>query len=351
MKILCLLSKGKGHLDFGGMGFLQIAKNLKNQGHEVIFFTVKSQFPQLIDVGFSCEEVQNIDWLWLYRDDYDYQSEPKNRFIGLKFIELKIQKYQPNVVLVDRLLGLAGHMLNHLKIPYVSIGTPGGNWKKEGNSIIEGESKHNHNGNKELLRKRLHWEIDTLSAWCNSPYLNIVFVGQEYYPNHNYKHTLFVNHFDYQFGINKNEIGISLGSGTFDYLKMLKAIFDIDKKLKANQKIRLYGNKKVTNKFIIHVPKKYLNKIEIKGFVDFKTEMQELKTLVFSGGIGTLWQCLNNGVKPLIISAKIHDQNYNKTQSVQLELNEKTRNPSDLFTFNSNLEDAINSIIRVGNKN
>ena len=350
MKIVCLLSRGKGHIDFGGMGFLKIALALKNEGNEVIFYTTENQIPFLESHGLKCVLVKNTDWLWLYRDDFNYAESDKNFFVGLKFIELSLQREKPDLVLVDRLLGLANGMLDHLKLPYISIGTPGGNWQKIGKSILPGLSAHNHNGTKELFIERLHWPYKVLSAWCPSPYLNIVFVGKEFYPHHHFENTLFVNHFDYTITKNKEGIGLSLGSGTSDNKKMAQAFVDACQHLNPDQKIRLYGKDKFTEEFVKEIPSDYLNKLELRGFVDFKTEMQSLKYMIFPGGIGTLWYCLDNNVAPIIVSGEIHDQNYNESQIKELGLCDKIGdkvkeiNPNAIFNFNATLETAIKSI-------
>ncbi len=350
MKIVCLLSKGKGHIDFGGMGYLKIAKALREEGNEVIFYTAENQVSFIESQGFKCIVVKNIDWLWLYRDDYDYSKGDKNFYIGLKFIELSLQKEKPDLVLVDRILGLAGGMLEHLKIPYISIGTPGGNWRKVDKSILPELSEHNHNGTKELFIERLHWPFKELSAWCNSPYLNIVFMGKEFYPNHHFENTLFVNHFNYNFTPNKEEIGLSLGSGTFDNEKMLQALINACQHLKENQKLKIYGKDKITDGFFESIPKEYLSKIEMCGFVDFKVEMQKLKYLIFPGGIGSLWYCIDNNVMPIIVSGEIHDQNYNDSQSRFLKISgkigdeSKIINPSSIFSFNSDFENTLKVI-------
>lgn len=353
MKIVCLLSKGKGHLDFGGMGYLKIALELKRQGHEVIFYTTENQIPFLESQGLKCKLVKNIDWLWLYRDDFNYLEIEKDFFVGLKFIELSLQKEKPDLVLVDRLLGLANGLLDHLKIPYVSIGTPGGNWKKIDQSILPGLSAHNENGTKELFIKRLHWPYKTISAWCSSPFLNIVFMGKEFYPDHQFENTLFIDHFNYTYTENKSGIGLSLGNGTVDLPKLSSSISSASKHLKPSQKIQVFGTKKESEKLIKIVPTYLVDKIELKGYVDFKVEMQSLKYMIFSGGIGTLWHCLDNSVVPIIISGEIHDQNYNRERLIALNIAGnisdeayKKIDPSKKFSFNSTFENALSSILR-----
>jgi hypothetical protein len=131
---------------------------------------------------------------------------------------------------------------------------------------------------------------------------------------------------------------------------MLHALINACQHLKENQKIKIYGKDKITDGFIESIPAEYQSKIEMRGFVDFKVEMQKLKYLIFPGGIGSLWYCLDNNVMPIIVSGEIHDQNYNEAQSRLLkisgEIGDESRiiDPSSIFSFNSNFNAILKAI-------
>jgi len=350
MKIICLVSRGLGHLDFGGKGYLTIVDNLKQRGHEIVFYT-SNHYKLLNSLGYKYIKSEDVDLLWLWKENVNINRLDRSYFMKLKYIELTIRNEQPDLVLVDRILGLASGLLNSLKIKYVAVGTPGGKWSKDVYSILPKTSVHNTNGVLDLYKKKLDWDFNVISVWCNSPYLNLVFIGKEFYNGISSSNTLYINNFDFKKSKGEGRVGISLGSGmdgNFDeMINIFKEICDLSS---ADEKIFLYGKSNSISKFISLLPNDYLNRIDTKGYVDFNEELKNLTYLVFYGGIGTLWYCLNNNVIPIIVSSKIHDQDYNANQCKLLKINGQVgemRNdfdPNSNFTFNATIESAVNKI-------
>lgn len=320
MKIICLLSGGEGHLDLGGKGYLRIALGLKSLGHNIKFITNKAQSDRLSNHGLESIVFERINKLWLIVEHGNVQKFTNEYLSTLKALELLVKKEKPAVVLVDRILGLSDGMLNYLQIPYVSIGTPGGAWKKEGKySIQPGISGHNTNGHKDILEDALKWKFNTISIWSNSPYRCVSFVGKNYYP-HCSQVSKEVNLFTNVSLPHRNELGISLGSGTFYMEEFTTKIENFLKKQDSLKAIPVFGKKELVFKFIdkFHDPirKKMIN----KGYVSFDEELPMLSHLIFAGGIGTLWYCFQYGITPVIFSGHIHDQDFNEKRIKELKL-------------------------------
>ena len=347
MKIICLVSRGAGHLDFGGNGYLNLALKLRERGHDVIFYTNK-HYNLLEKFSFKYIKSSDIDTLWVANENTDLTKFGRAYYLRLKYIELTIRNENADLVLVDRILGLAAGMLNSLNIKYVCVGSPGGSWKKDAFTISPNVSIHNHSGAIRMYQKKLGWKFDEISVWCNSPFLNLVFIGKEFYNTVNFNNTLFINNFEYSKSNGLGQVGISLGSGMEgDFEKMIKVFLTICNEQKVRSKILLYGKDKGIDKFISLIPNEYLDKLDVRGYVNFNEEMNKLSYLFFFGGIGTLWYCLNNNVVPIIVTSHIHDQDYNDFKSRSLGITGKIGdsreeiNPNQFFTFNATMESAV----------
>lgn len=319
MKVICLLSCGPGHLDFGGMGYLNLAKGLQQRGHTVLFFSVAFQCQKLQQLGFNTAVIPYLDNLWMLEEGFNTELLGDNFINSLKTIELLIKKENPGLVLVDSLLALGSGLLETLGIPFVSIGSPGGNWKKNVHDIIEGTSLHNVNGLTQWLRERLHWPLKGLSAYCNSPFHNITFIGNSFYENLEDNNTS-VNLFTTVSSAPKSRVAISLGSGTYHQSNFVSALSNTLKKFPDSQLFDVYGYEYYIASFLKDLPDDLTNRIRVRGFVPFATALLDVKTLLFPGGIGTTWLCIQYGVMPLVISGGVHDQNYNAAQLKRLGL-------------------------------
>ena len=355
MKVLCLISRGPGHIDFGGMGFLRVIKGLKERGHDVIAFTSKKLGALLEQHQISAKEIKNIDWLWLNADAGIYDDHEDSFFVGLKLIELQIKKEKPQLVLVDSLLGLAANMLRSLDVPFVSFGSPGANWKKVDKVILPGISLHNSNGFKEKLLSATKWHNSDLSAFCNSPFLNVVFLGKEFYGETG-ENTAYVNLFTETEVIKQKRIGVSLGNGTVDFQKMKLAVLQLLTEVEDDVDIEVYGEDRDVNSLISLLSEDQLKKIKIKYFVDFNKVLPGLTHLIYAGGVGTTWCCAEYNIFPIVVSGNIHDQDFNASRIQNLNWgilwgegekmlrSDKKKNPKQNFEFNYDIIQLMNKI-------
>jgi len=352
---VCLISRGPGHIDFGGMGYLRTMKALQSRGHDVIAYTSKKLTNLLLSHQIKAVEVKNIDWLWLHSEAYEYDKIGDEFFIGLKFIELQIKKEKPDVILVDSLLGLAADMARSLKVPFVSFGSPGGNWKKVEKAIVPGYSIHNTNGFKDRLYSVAKWLPGNISAFCNSPYLNVVFMGKEFYGEVG-ENTAYLNLFTNVQPIKEKRIGVSLGSGTVNFEKMKRVLVHADQEFSKDIAIEIYGYSKDVEELSKLLPDNILKRVKIENYVDFSKVLPGLTHLIYAGGIGSSWYCVEYNIIPVVVSGNIHDQDFNASRLKALDWGlvwieetallrvENKKNPKQSFEFNYNFDSLIAEI-------
>lgn len=312
MRVLCLISSGRGHLDLGGNGFTKYITQL-NVNNEVHIISTTSQCKLLENITYKTHVTNHIDQLMLPVEEHETYQFTEYFFQFLKLLELKVKSINPDLAIVDRILGLADPLLNSLSIKYISMGTNGIDWRKHKGFILDPNlSVHNKNGLTAKLSSFLKWPKTRLSAWSQSKYLNICFVDRDFYPlsNNRVHHINMFSENSYLVDDKKN-IGISLGNGYYnqeEFCEKLNAILSI---FPSNLEILIFGNNdrwKTLSKNI-----KTPNKLRFLGYVNFNDYFKSISHLIFAGGVGTLWSCIQYGVIPIIISGNIHDQNYNAT--------------------------------------
>ena len=319
MKILCLISSGKGHLDLGGNGFTEYIKEL-NLHNEIHVLSTKVNCDALADVSQKGHVFEHINQLMLPLEEHEIYQFEEHFFIFLKLLELKVKSINPDLVLVDRILGLADPLLQSLSIKYISVGTNGVEWRKHQGYILDpNKSIHNKNGLRAKLSHFLKWPKTPLSAWSISPYLNICFINNKFYPP-TYQRAHYINLFSKSVALfeKKKYFGISLGNGTYDvkeFSEKLNAILSI---VPENIEILIFGSDKDWKAISkeVNTP----NKLEFLGYVNFNDYFKTLSHLIFAGGISTTWACIQHGVIPIIIAGDVHDQNYNAA-TIKKELN------------------------------
>src|SRR5262245_557413 len=130
MKALCLVSSLPGHMDFGGMGYLKLAKTLRDRGHEIVWVTTGEQVDRIRANGFQCVNCETLEKLHFRRilDCLRDGTILETIVEGIADLQALLIANSPSVVLSDRVLACVALPLEELKVPYVSVGTPGGSW-------------------------------------------------------------------------------------------------------------------------------------------------------------------------------------------------------------------------------
>ena len=248
MKILCAVSRGRGHLDFGGNGYLRVAKALQENGHEMVWLTPDKHQQTLKSWGFDWQLQPYIDALWLPEEQVaDFENDI---FLALKTIELTIRAIDPDLILSDRLLGMMSPLCEHLGIPMIAVGTPGGLWKKSGTAILPGRSKLNDGQLPHLLRDRLKWQFSTtLSAWCCSTISNIHYMPRSFYADTG-SSSLAIDLFTEGFPKKENAVALSLGNNLANPQKLANALDNfLSNRSISNIPVHVFGKAEVYQKF------------------------------------------------------------------------------------------------------
>lgn len=323
MKILCIASSAPGHIDFGGGGFVTMAQALEERGHQVKWLTYGEQAERLGKKGCIAEGHPAIGSLGLYPffPVGDIESNLQQHQINVESIKQfhsLLLEDKPDLLLIDRLLVYAGLVASELEIPYLAIGTPGGHWNlkqiyKALNVYPSDDPVDKFNEYGGYLKDELAWtkgELD--SFWLNSPFLNICFMSQEFYPLSEKQQNICANVYHHQNEIQVEggrQIGLSFGNqGRQEpLLTLLEHIVTLES-IPMPLEVFVGTNEILYEKLSV---KYSLEKINLHKWVDFGNHFKNLSCLIFLGGVGTIWRCIDNGLPMLILPGNIGDQLYN----------------------------------------
>ncbi|MEE8428416.1 MAG: hypothetical protein V3S33_02810 [Gammaproteobacteria bacterium] len=317
MKILCIVSAGTGHLDFGGMGFVKLAKKLMARGHEVTWIGGQQQIGRLRPFNFDVEDQTAIDVLTLNNfvsaTDIGENSE---RYLSLlqhvHYFQNLIASHKPGLILFDRLMAYAAMVAEGLGIPYAAVGTPGGYWRLDDAGTHPSDAPvQAYSQVGEAIRNDLGWGKGSLNSfWVNSPLLNICFIGKDFYRTPPAFPSASVHHFaDKPAQSAGARFGISFGNqGNESILKIFTECLIRQQLVREPLDIFLGNNEKLFNEL---QPKYQTKSIQFHRWVDFSKHFPELKCLAFFGGIGTIWHCIDNYLPMLIVPGMAGDQLYN----------------------------------------
>ncbi len=340
MRVACIVSPGRGHLDFGGSGFIKLAEQLCSRGHEIKWITTQKQADRLGDGPWQLDilPTQSLDLqpFNLPARIQQYPSRYQCHLQAMQNLDTLLRSFRPHLVLIDRILALAAGVVQRLEIPWVSLGKPSGWWVSTANGVLPSSTPiASYQTVCEQIKHDLAWSgVSVDSLWANSPHLNISFLGRNFYAGTNTSGfpSAYVNHFEVANTAEpRSHFGLSCGN-TGDPAPFVQAIrylaeltakdfqldFFIGDRLEIEQQTR-----KFTNNPFIHVHR----------WVDFNLFFPLLKFLIFPGGNGTLWQCVNHFVPMLVVPSNVGDQYYNACVVNRLNLGH-CNNPQTLARHN-----------------
>jgi len=316
MKFIFAVSGSPGHIDFGGHGYMNVARNLVKHGHEVIWlsfggnvetlakerFTVET-FNQLTHLRFTPELVQG------FMHNRDHDQVQQSLLCSDEFLK-KLQQRKPDFVCLDRVLGLAPMALDQLNIPYAAVGTPGGHWirmRGEGGAVIHDGPVEQYLYISNYICSCLGWKKSNIgSSWITSSFLNIIFLSHNFYSSLIKTERLAsVNCFT-QESSKREEIRIGLSFGNTGY-----KVDDMKELLRFLSSRGIAMDVFVGNRHVLKEELKDLYKsriVNIHGWTDFSTATKKLSTFIFFGGVGTIWHCLNAYTPMVILSGGVGDQ-------------------------------------------
>lgn len=314
-----MVSDNLGHLDFGGSGYLQTAKNIRDRGHEVSWISGPKLANRLKQEAF---DVSIREYL-ITVPQPDALSEQRIQKIAVLLNEIReeILDLNPDICLVDRNLGVVGWVINSIGIPFVCMGTPGGYWGRDENGVVPSNCPiHEYEVLSEKVRILCPWLKGKLNSWWQpSPYLNAVFVGRSFYENATIEEPaayVDVSNSQPNFDLREN-CGVCFGNTgdpnvMINFLNKLRRYewFPFE-----NVHIYIGGRPELRD-----VVCREFENATIHSWISYDEAFKTLRSVVCYGGIGTLWHCINHRIPALVLPGKAGDQYYNSKRFEQLGL-------------------------------
>lgn len=331
MRIVCVVSQAPGHLDFGGMGYIKLARALIAHGHEVEWISAWSQIGRLRKRNFTVHEKSTVvalkvnPFIPVEHVEANYHLY-KERIHAVKSFATDLGKLAPDLIIFDRLVVYGTMVAEQLGIPYVCIGTPGGYWEHGGPYVqpMAGPVRAYHDLDERLLLD-LKWRgYPQSSFWAHSSLLNICFTGMNFYssiptaPNT----TAFVNNFDNSL-IPESSVRVGISYGNSGHQPILGFLIKciMENKLITEPTDVFVGNNQDT---YVSLKQAFPNRnLHAHKWVDFTNYFTHLKYLIFYGGIGTIWHCVNHFLPMLIVPGLVGDQWINAESVSRLGLGDR----------------------------
>ena len=321
MKFLCIVSQNEGHLDFGGGGFLVLAKELQKKGHEVIWMARGATTEILADKGWVLSSASSISSVTNPQNMLNDNTHLKILCNEIKCFYSELQNIQYDFCLVDRSLGVTTMVLKSLNILYACIGTPGGNWGRDENGVVPLNFPcKDYQNLGQWLCNEFDWMSAPLDSWWQpSPHLNIVFVGRSFYPAlADSKTSAFVNlhkALTSNTKLNRDRLGITFGhTGNIAPLLHILDLLKNDEDIEISKTdIFAGGRPGLLDKLRLENEKLCLHER-----VPYEHVFSELYGVICFGGIGTLWHVLQNRIPSLVIQGGAGDQYFNAKQMENL---------------------------------
>lgn len=308
LKVVCLVSAHPGHIDFGGLGFVKLARAFLDRGHDVTWWGANEHRDRLTQFGFRIDTRFPVDALRLYpllsqEHLHTQQDIYQARLTALAQLFLSLRGYHPDLLLIDRILALGPLLAANLGIPAAVIGTNGEYCMREGQTVVtRGFPVGAYQEVGETIKRHLGWEEGSLhSFWGQSPYANITFLGNSFYRGTTAAAdtSWYVHHFDTgQSERVKMYHGFSFGhSGDAELMcRILDALLASGADPKSF-KVFCGAHEETYRRYAAHSGEG----LEVYRWVPFSDHLRELHSLTFFGGIGTLWHCINSEITMIMV--------------------------------------------------
>ena len=329
LNILCLISPFPSHLDFGGMGFLKLARNLSQKGHSLTCIAPPIHKSALTNSGLETYIDEDLGSLALLPHCVD-RTDAQRITLYQKLLQTLgrlgqfIERHRIDVLLCDRVLFFAKLLTGRYYTPVISVGTPGGNWHLEGKHMaLANRNPHPFTRLGDRVAGELGWPAcNNNSVWINSEFGNITFMNNNFYDAALFELSklISVHHFSDSPASRHRQkrLGFSFGnSGPVEILiEALSCFTGVD-----NPEFEL-------DVFIGHRTKlkntleaRFGSKINVHGWVNFDDVFPQLSGMVFFGGVGTIWYCIEHEV-PMLAVPVGGDQAVNANSVKKLQLGE-----------------------------
>ena len=353
MKVLFVASGRFGHMDFGGLGFVRLDEAFRAQGHETAWVSFGDQVARLQSRGCRAESLPGLAQLALMpitcpEEITTFQAHHDRRIRSMAHFRALLEAQRPDLLIIDRILVCAGLAADQLAIPYVAIGTPGGHWRFDVNRDMGRVCAHPHSGPVdayrrygEVLKQELGWRAGELgSGWLRSPYCNLHFLGQSFYAHiaEPRSANIFLHAPD-KAPSTGNRIGISFGNqGSTDRLKQLVETVIADGSAGAGLSI-MTGSNTALHSHFTEISRG--RDVKLHQWVEFSDLMPELSCLVFLGGVGSIWHCVEHGIAMVAVPGDVGDQLENARRVAATGIGLHVAQDQQADTFAAVLRDTL----------
>ncbi len=319
-------------MDFGGLGFVRLSQALSGRGHSVRWWSFGPQVERLNAHNCPAEDHPDMAHFALLPIDsadkiHHYPKVYDNRINALRHFLARLQAFKPDLIFVDRLLVGAALAIEQTEIPYFAVGTPGGHWRFADRVEPKRINIHPQNTAVEpyreyggALKRTLSWSNgDITSAWVRSPLGNLHFMSRDFYPPTGSDQSISLfHHRPPAPPYSGNRLGVSFGNqGSSQGLK------DLTTALIQNGPRDLgidvfAGNDTDTRRHFQSLSE--TADLRVFGWTRFAGRMPDLSGLMFLGGVGSIWHCLNHAIPMVVAPGYIGDQLHNAQRVAALGL-------------------------------
>ncbi|MGH1417058.1 MAG: glycosyltransferase [Pelagimonas sp.] len=282
--------------------------------------TFGPQIARLRSHGCKVANVEEIELLKLgaLNSVAQVAQHPKvqnRRITALKSFLQRLQTSKPDLVIMDRLLIGAQLAVQQLDIPYLSIGTPGGYWRFDDRSTLtranifqENKPITSYQKYSETLKRSLAWPRGGFgSAWVHSPYGNLHFMPSDFYPSQpDQKSRSLHHHSTCAAPKTGHRLGLSFGNqGDISRFQSLVETLIENRPSGLGVDIFAGSNQEVKAHFDAFT---HQSDMRVFGWTEFSKVMPNLSSLVFLGGVGSIWHCIEHGIPMMIAPGHTGDQ-------------------------------------------
>jgi hypothetical protein len=317
LKILCLVSGRPGHIDFGGLGFIKLARALADRGHEVTWLCPETQRERLATAGFLVDTRMPVEGLALGQLVTHQNTDRSLAFelpaSALRRFQHRFQEDRPDLLLCDRVLTLAPLLAENLDLPLAVVGTSGEILQRSGSELVEAlQPVPEYQRIGEALKRKLGWRRGEIGGyWGRSSTANITFLGRSFYARTrgtNPAKCWTVCHWDAPRETSRGPIhGISFGHSG-DLARLITVADALISHAPDPRAFRVFCGSR--DRVHEHYTRR-LDPLQVCGWVPFDRAFAGLRTLTYFGGIGTLWHAVNHHVPMLVVPGNVGDQQIN----------------------------------------
>ena len=298
-RVVCLLSSALSHIDFGGLGFLRLAGELRRQGHDVVWIAHPAHRARLEHARFRLIVSTDIQAL-----KGSARGDPRAIEAARAGVVETVAALGPDLVLADRLLRHASRVAAATGCAVHAVGRfePSPEFDRD-HAVLAG-------------------------MWLNPDGRAVSFLGRNFTPYPNSARTLAVR----AFAAAREQTGEPDGDGpdggegvavsfgrTGDPRPLMALIDDMAAAMPGLRIDAYWGGGRERNERIGAFLKDRPH-VGAVGWGDLLGRLPRYAALAFPGGLGTLWHGIDQEIPMIVCPGHQDDQDFNARQVERLGL-------------------------------